>query len=230
MGARESQSIPRHCSSHYRHCRSDYCLHGSNKIAVVANALLATSFTALQVASGLIVFTAIIAGIVLLYSRFAWFREGVKNLVNGISDYFEFMGNAWVKASNLIIRGINLLSPFKDIPYISEISLGHMGEGGGKGGSSDTSSAVPAFVALFTGLVDTSPSPGKAPKTTEPPVSAMPSGTGSRTGGFMDFAGITINVEAGLVSSPASIGQDIIDAILAAQRDSGVVFQPATGL
>lgn len=58
----------------------------------------------------------------------------------------------------------------------------------------------------------------------------MPQGTGSRTGGFMDFAGITINLEAGLISSPATIGQDIIDAILAAQRDSGVVFQPATGL
>jgi len=57
-----------------------------------------------------------------------------------------------------------------------------------------------------------------------------PSGTGSRTGGFMDFAGITINLEAGLISSPASIGQDIIDAILAAQRDSGVVFQPAGAL
>ena len=57
-----------------------------------------------------------------------------------------------------------------------------------------------------------------------------PSGTGSRTGGFMDFAGITINLEAGLISSPATIGQDIIEAILAAQRDSGVVFAPAVTL
>jgi len=56
-----------------------------------------------------------------------------------------------------------------------------------------------------------------------------PSGTGSRTGGFMDFAGITINLDASssLISSPATIGQDIIDAILAAQRDSGQVFAPA---
>jgi hypothetical protein len=37
----------------------------------------------------------------------------------------------------------------------------------------------------------------------------------------------TINVNAGLISSPASVGQDIIDAILAAQRNSGVVFAPA---
>jgi len=54
----------------------------------------------------------------------------------------------------------------------------------------------------------------------------MPSGTGTNTmaGGL---AGITINLEAGLISSPGTIGQDIIDAILAAQRDSGVVFAPA---
>jgi len=53
-----------------------------------------------------------------------------------------------------------------------------------------------------------------------------PSGTGTNTmaGGL---AGITINLEAGLISSPGTIGQDIIDAILAAQRDSGVVFAPA---
>jgi hypothetical protein len=38
---------------------------------------------------------------------------------------------------------------------------------------------------------------------------------------------ISINVDAGLIASPASVGQDIIDAILAAQRDSGVVFAPA---
>jgi len=200
----------------------------ATKIAVVANALLATSFTALQVASGLIIFTAIIAGIVLLYNRFSWFRDGVKNLVNGISDYFEFMGNAWVKASNLIIRGINLLSPFKDIPYISEISIGHMGEGGGKGESS--SPATAAFVAPFTGLTDTSPSPGKAPKkVAEPPMTPYKS-EGDTSGGVLMGGLPDITINAGLISSPASLGADIIAAILAAQRDSGVVFQPATGL
>ena len=201
----------------------------ATKIAVVANALLATSFTAVQVASGLIIFTAIIAGLVLLYARFSWFRDGVKTLVNGISDYFEFMANSWVKASNIIIKGINLISPFKDIPSLGEVNFGRMGEGGG---AANTPSATPAFVAPFAGLVDSTPSPGKAPKkVTEPPVSAMPSGTGDflMAGGLpnLDFSGITINLEAGLISSPATIGQDIIDAILAAQRDSGVVFAPA---
>jgi hypothetical protein len=71
-------------------------------------------------------------------------------------------------------------------------------------------------------------------KASEPPISAMPTGTGynSMAGGLagIDFSNITFNIDAGLISSPASIGQDIIDAILAAQRDSGAVFAPASGL
>jgi hypothetical protein len=46
-------------------------------------------------------------------------------------------------------------------------------------------------------------------------------------GGIGPFSNITINMDAGLVSSPATVGQDIIDAILAAQRNSGQVFAPA---
>lgn len=71
-------------------------------------------------------------------------------------------------------------------------------------------------------------------KASEPPISAMPTGTGynSMAGGLagIDFSNITFNIDAGLISSPATIGQDIIDAILAAQRDSGAVFAPASGL
>ena len=48
-------------------------------------------------------------------------------------------------------------------------------------------------------------------------------------GGIQGFPNLTINLDASssLISSPATIGQDIIDAILAAQRNSGVVFAPA---
>jgi hypothetical protein len=48
-------------------------------------------------------------------------------------------------------------------------------------------------------------------------------------GGIGPFSNITINLDASssLISSPATIGQDIIDAILAAQRNSGTVFAPA---
>jgi hypothetical protein len=72
--------------------------------------------------------------------------------------------------------------------------------------------------------------PGKV-QNSEPPLSAMPTGTGfnAMAGGLagIDFSNTTFNIDAGLISSPATIGQDIIDAILAAQRDSGVVFAPA---
>ena len=71
-------------------------------------------------------------------------------------------------------------------------------------------------------------------RASEPPISAMPTGTGYNTmvGGLagVDIGNFTFNIDAGLISSPATIGQDIIDAILAAQRDSGAVFAPASGL
>jgi hypothetical protein len=41
------------------------------------------------------------------------------------------------------------------------------------------------------------------------------------------MGGITINIEAGLVSTPDQVGQQIIEAIQRAQRRSGPVFAPA---
>ena len=202
------------------------------KIATGVNALLATSFTALQVASGLIVFTAIIVGIIALYKNFEWFRNGIKNVVNGISDYFEFMGNAWIKAANILIRGFNILNPFKDIPKLGNISIGHIGSsGGGDGGN-----GMGNYATTAPGLPSTTPSinaPGKGAVT--PPTITGGGGSGDMSFGFgggisglgEDFSP-TININAGLISSPASLGQEIIDAILAAQRNSGVVFAPAT--
>lgn len=69
---------------------------------------------------------------------------------------------------------------------------------------------------------------------TSPPKITGGGGSGDMSFGFgggisglgLDYSP-TINVNAGLISSPASVGQDIIDAILAAQRNSGVVFAPA---
>jgi len=76
--------------------------------------------------------------------------------------------------------------------------------------------------------------PGK--KVAEPPMTPYKS-EGDTSGGYataglpsIDFSGVTFNIDAGLIGSPGSIGQDIIAAILAAQRDSGVVFAPASGL
>jgi hypothetical protein len=45
--------------------------------------------------------------------------------------------------------------------------------------------------------------------------------------GFGGGGGMTITVNAGLVSTPDQIGQQIIEAILKAQRRSGQVFASA---
>jgi hypothetical protein len=56
----------------------------------------------------------------------------------------------------------------------------------------------------------------------------MSFGFGGGISGLGEDFSPTININAGLISSPASLGQEIIDAILAAQRNSGTVFAPAS--
>jgi hypothetical protein len=83
--------------------------------------------------------------------------------------------------------------------------------------------------------------PASIPKAVSKKSASPPSGLGGGNGGTefglgnisftdMPLPPMTINIDAGLISSPATVGQDIIDAILAAQRDSGAVFAPASGL
>jgi hypothetical protein len=89
---------------------------------------------------------------------------------------------------------------------------------------SGAAGATPASIPSLPGKIKNS----SAPK--------LGGGTGGRDFGLGDIGpftdlpmpGMTINIDAGLISSPATVGQDIIDAILAAQRNSGVVFAPAT--
>jgi hypothetical protein len=76
-----------------------------------------------------------------------------------------------------------------------------------------------------------SSAPGKIQNTKAPEMDNTSGNAGgfgqAGLGGIGPFDNLTINLDAGLISSPATVGQDIIDAILAAQRDSGVVFAPA---
>jgi hypothetical protein len=103
--------------------------------------------------------------------------------------------------------------------------LGSTGSGGGTGASGGTSGRGVSGAGRITG---NPPDPiffdmGQALASD---FSQM--GIGGIQG--LNGANITINLEAGLVSSPATVGQDIIDAILAAQRNSGAVFAPAATL
>jgi hypothetical protein len=79
---------------------------------------------------------ALVTGLTIAYTKFEGFRNVVRNVVNGLATYFEFMANAWIKAINLVIRGINIVNPGKDVPSIPAVSLGRLGgEGGGGTGS-----------------------------------------------------------------------------------------------
>jgi hypothetical protein len=126
----------------------------------IAAAIAAVSIAimAVNAAMALNPFTAIAAGIALLvvgvvaaYKKFETFREVIKTVVNGVASYFEFVANGWVKATNIIIRGINLIKPGKDIPPIAPISIGRMGSNQENGGSG---LAVPA---MAQGGIVTSP-------------------------------------------------------------------------
>ena len=98
------------------------------------------------------------------------------------------MANAFIKVINLVIKGINLVKPGKDIPTLGEISIGHM----------------------------------NAPSVDTPSTSV---GNIGRAGSAE--RGVNVTVNAGLVSTSAQVGQDIIDAIQKAQRLSGQVFAAA---
>lgn len=113
-------------------------------IAGVATAILAVNAAMALNPFGLIAvgIAALVTGITVAYTKFEGFRNVVRTVVNGVASYIEFMANAWVKATNTIIRGLNLINPFKDIPYLGEVSLGRMGDEGG--GSRSTVAAISA--------------------------------------------------------------------------------------
>jgi len=91
--------------------------------------------------------------IVMAYKKFEGFRNVVKSVVNGVSGYFEFMVNAYIKMINLVITGINLIKPGKDIAKLGAVSFGRMGgdDDGGNVGS------IRGFEAMAAGGIVTGP-------------------------------------------------------------------------
>lgn len=154
---------------------------------------VALAISAVNIAMALNPFTAIAAGIALLvvgvvaaYKKFETFRNIVKAVVNGVASYFEFVANAWINATNIIIRGLNLIKPGKDIPTIDPISIGRMGEEAGNGRGSGL--AVPA---MAEGGIVTGPTLaliGEAGPEAVVPLSKM---------GQMGGSSVTINVHGG---------------------------------
>lgn len=116
---------------------ADWAYKNPNAFLAIAAAITAVSVAimAVNLAMALNPFTAIAAGIALLvtgvvvaYKKFETFRNVVRTVVNSIASYFEFMINGWIKATNVIIRGINLIKPGKDIPTLKGIEIGRLGD------------------------------------------------------------------------------------------------------
>jgi hypothetical protein len=146
-----------------------------------------------------------VVGIVAAYKKFETFRNIVKAVVNGVAAYFEFVANGWIKATNIIIRGLNLIKPGKDIPSLSPISIGRMGDDSSSGGG--VGLAVPAMAA---GGIVTSPTLaliGESGPEAVVPLSRM---------GSMGGGGVTINVNGGDPNA-------VVDALRAYMRQNGSV-------
>ena len=104
--------------------------------AVIAGmGILAVSILAVNAAMALNPAVAITAGIIALgvaivaaYKKFEGFRTVVRVVVNAIAAYIEGFVIAFITAINLVIYGINLVKPGKDIDPLGEIKLGRMAE------------------------------------------------------------------------------------------------------
>jgi hypothetical protein len=192
-------------------------------IAAGALAAIAASIVAINIAMALnpigliaIGIIGLIAGLVAAYKRF----EGFRNLVNTIFDgikigfdvvvtYLQTLAGIYKSIFNGIAKAWNntIGKLSFDIPnWVPGL--------GGKGFS------VPNIPMLAEGGIVTSPTlaiVGEAG-----PEAVIPL---DRMGGM--GGGINITVNAGLVSTPDQIGQEIIQAIQKAQRRSGPVFAPA---
>jgi hypothetical protein len=104
--------------------------------AVIAGmGILAASILAVNAAMMLNPAVAITAGILALgaavvyaYKKFEGFREVVRTVVNTVAGYIEGMANGFIKAINIVIAGLNLLKPGKDIKALQEITIGRMSE------------------------------------------------------------------------------------------------------
>jgi hypothetical protein len=204
---------------------AEWAQNNPTLITAVAAAfgVLAASVVLVNAAMALNPVVLITAGIIALgvalvvaYKKFDTFGNVVRTVVNGVAGYFEFMANAYIKMINLVIKGINLIKPGKDIGTLGEVSFGRLG--GDSAPAGDGGNGFGNLTKMATGGIVTSPTMALIGEAG--PEAVIPL---NKAGGL----GMNITVNAGLVSTPDQIGQDIIAAIQKAQRRSGTVFAPA---
>ena len=204
-------------------------------ILAVNTAMALNPFGLIAVGIGILV-----TGIGIAYTKFEGFRNLVRNVVNGLSDYFEFMANNWIKVTNIIIDGINLISPFKDINKLGSVSFGKIGPedkgagftsarqaeaamfGGGGSGGGSVSAAAPAPIMAAPSIGGGS---NKLPNGTfiatrdyymdAPAMNVSGNAGGFETaglGGIGPFPNITINVDGGDPNAVVQALQDYVRA------------------
>jgi uncharacterized membrane protein YjjP (DUF1212 family) len=177
-------------------------------IALVAAAVVATNiamalnpFSLIAIGIGLLV-----AGLVIAYNKFEWFRDGVKLIVNSITGFFEGMVNAAVTAVNLIIKAYNSIPILPNIPEVPKLSIPQLG------GSTSPAPGRSSIPRMAEGGIVSSPTLaliGEAGPEAVVPLDRMQSG-----------GGVTINVTGGLATS-AEIGESVVNALRAYSRSAG---------
>lgn len=224
-------------------------------IVAINIAMSLNPISAIAIGIGLVAAAAVIA-----YKKFETFRNIVDTLFGAIRFYinnvtiplfkgllsaatfvFEAIAAVWNNTVGKLAFTIPSWVPLLGGKSFAMPKIGGNGGGGGLTSARAFEESQKEIVAanpdVFAAPPAVAPSaPGKVQNTAAPAMDNTSGNAGgfgqAGIGGIGPFDNITINLDASgsLISSPATIGQDIIDAILAAQRDSGVVFAPAATL
>lgn len=197
---------------------------------VVVNAAMALN-PAVLITAGIV---ALGAALVIAYRKFDTFASLVNFLVNNIARNFEFMANSFITMVNVVIKGINLLKPGKDIESLDAVSVGRLGSNStGSGGSAYTSARQFEAMSGVTGAavdqtnfesVIASAITSAKVKPTKAPTIDKTNGNGGSNFGLGDIGpftnlpmpGMTINVSG---ADP----QAVVDALRQYQRQNGFV-------
>ena len=172
---------------------------------------------------------ALITAIVIAYKKFELFRDIVRIVVNQVASNFEFMANAFITMINIIIRGINLVKPGKDIGSLGKISIGRLG-GNDLAGQTTSARAFESMTSVTSSAAGATnfdaaiEAGGSTPTVSKPIEIKAPTGTGQNTmagglagvGGFSGYGNIEINVNGGDPNA-------VVDALRTYMRQNGSV-------
>jgi len=233
----------------YLQAMADWAQRNPKAFMIIAGAIsaVAAAIVAVNIAMALNPFgliavgiAALVTGLTIAYTKFETFRNIVNIVLNGLIAGFEVFANSFIGAINLIIRGMNLINPFTDIPSLPTINLGSIG-GGGSSTSSGAETRTADRMAREAGAT--------MPGLVSPIVGGGGGGGGGSTGGgggggvggggdlvtiqgaLTEFgmaeriaargaSPVTINVTGGM-STSAEIGQSVLNSLLAYQRTNG---------